>query len=93
MGVDWLCARDDDRRRVRGHSHHGGLGARHAWDLPPRPDRFALDEDDCRFLSCLGFEGWSVVFTDRGQAVRAFVKLGPGTRKSDAEVPDRLVIG
>jgi hypothetical protein len=35
-----------------------------------------------------------VTFTDRGQAVQAFVKLGPGMRKSDAaEVLDRLEVG
>ena len=62
--------------------------------FPPRPDRFELEEGDRRFLSCLGFEGWNVIFTDRGQAVQAFVKLGSGTRKSDAaEVLDRLEVG
>lgn len=69
-------------------------GAVHAGHFPSRPDHFELDDDDRRFLSCLGFEGWNVIFTDRGQAVQAFVKLGPGTRRSDAaEVLDRLVIG
>ena len=52
--------------------------------FPPRPERFTLDDDDRHFLSCLGFEGWNVIFTDRGQAAQAFVKLGPYTRKSDA---------
>jgi hypothetical protein len=60
----------------------------------PRPDYFRLDDGDRRFLSCLGFVGWNVTFTDRGQAVQAFVKLGPGARKSDAaEVLDRLEVG
>ena len=62
--------------------------------FPTRPDRFTLENDDRRFLSCLGFEGWNVTFTDHSQLVQAFVKLGPGTRESDAaEVLDRLVIG
>jgi hypothetical protein len=35
-----------------------------------------------------------VTFTDHGQVVQAFVKLGTGTPKSDvAEVLDRLEIG
>ena len=60
----------------------------------PRPDRFDLDDHDRRFLSCLGFEGWTVSVTDRGQLVQAFVKLGPNTPKSDAaEVLDRVEIG
>jgi hypothetical protein len=68
-------------------------GPAHAGDFPPRPDHFKLDDGDRRFLSCLGFEGWNVIFTDRGQAVQAFVKLGFGTRKSDAaELLDRLEI-
>ena len=69
-------------------------GTTQAGSFPPRPDRFTLDDHDRRFLSCVGFEGWTVIFTDRGQAVQAFVKLGPGTPKSDAaEVLDRLEIG
>lgn len=69
-------------------------GTRHASDFPPRPEHFTLSDDDRHFLSCLGFEGWNVLFTYRGQAVQAFVQLRPGTRKSDAaEVLDRLVIG
>jgi len=61
--------------------------------FPARPEHFTLDEDERHFLSCNRFEGWNVVFTDRGQAVQAFVKLGPGRRKSDAaEVLDQLVI-
>jgi hypothetical protein len=68
-------------------------GTTQAGYFPPRPDHFTLDDDDRHMLGCLGFEGWNVIFTDRGQAVQAFVKLGPGTRKSDAvEVLDRLVI-
>jgi hypothetical protein len=68
-------------------------GTTQAGYFPPRPDRFTLDDDDFHFLSCLGFEGWNVFFTDRGQAVQAFVKLGPGTPKSDAaEVLGRLDI-
>jgi hypothetical protein len=68
-------------------------GPTHAGYFPPRPDHFKLDDGDRRFLSCLGFEGWNVIFTDRGQAVQAFVKLGSGTPKSDAaEVLDRLEI-
>jgi hypothetical protein len=68
-------------------------GATQAGYFPARPDHFKLDDEDRRFLSCLGFDGWNVIFTDRGQAVQAFVKLGPGTRKSDAaEVPDRLEV-
>jgi hypothetical protein len=63
-------------------------------NFPPRPEQFALDEDDRHFLSCPGFEGWNVLFTDHGQSVQAFVKLGPNTRKADAaEVLDRLVTG
>ena len=69
-------------------------GATQAGSFPPRPDRFDLDDHDRRFLSCLGFEGWTVTFTDRGQVVQAFVKLGPNTPKSDAaELLDRLEIG
>jgi len=69
-------------------------GTTQAGYFPPRPDHFTLEDGDRRFLSCLGFEGWNVLFTDRGQAVQAFVKLGPETRKSDAaEVLDRLDIG
>ena len=65
----------------------------HAGYFPPRPNHFELDDGDRRFLSCLGFEGWNVIFTDRGQTVQAFVKLGSGTRKSDAaELLDRLEI-
>jgi hypothetical protein len=42
----------------------------------------------------VGFEGWTVIFTDRRQAVQAFVKLGSGTRKSDAaELLERLEVG
>lgn len=81
--------------------HSGGTrimlvdyGATQAGHFPPRPDHFELGDDDRRFLSCLGFEGWNLIFTDRGRAVQAFVKLDPATRKSDAaEVLDRLVIG
>jgi hypothetical protein len=62
-------------------------------DFPVRPDRFTLSDGDRHFLSCNGFEGWNVIFTDRGQVVQAFVKLGPATRKSDAaEVLDRLEV-
>ena len=62
--------------------------------FPPRPDRFTLDDDTRRFPSCAGFEGWNLIFTDRGHAVQALVKLGSGTPKSDAaEVLDRLEIG
>jgi hypothetical protein len=69
-------------------------GTAQAGSFPPRPDRFDLDDHDRRFLSCLGFEGWTVTFTDRGQVVQAFVKLGPNTPKSDAaELLDRLEIG
>jgi hypothetical protein len=69
-------------------------GTAQAGSFPPRPDRFDLDDHDRRFLSCLGFEGWTVTFTDRGQVVQAFVKLGPNTPKSDAaEVLDRLEVG
>ena len=69
-------------------------GTTGAGSFSPRPDRFDLDDHDRRFLSCLGFEGWSVTFTDHGQVVQAFVKLGTGTPKSDvAEVLDRLEIG
>jgi hypothetical protein len=69
-------------------------GTTQAGYFPPRPDHFRLDDGDRRFLSCMGFEGWNVIFTDRGQAVQAFVKLGSGTRKSDAaEVLDRLEVG
>ena len=61
--------------------------------FPPRPDRFQLDDRDRRFLSCLGSEGWNVIFRDRGQSVQAFVRLGSGTRKSDVvEVLDRLIV-
>ena len=68
-------------------------GPKQAGYFPPRPDHFKLDDGDRRFLSCLGFEGWNVIFTDRGQAVQAFVKLGSGTPKSDAaELLDRLEI-
>lgn len=68
-------------------------GTTQAGYFPPRPEHFALDDGDRHMLGCLGFEGWNVIFTDRGQAVQAFVKLGPGTRKSDAaEVLDQLVI-
>lgn len=68
-------------------------GSTQAGYFPPRPDHFKLDDDDRRFLSCLGFEGWNVIFTDRGQAVQAFVKLGAAARKSDAaELLDRLEI-
>jgi hypothetical protein len=69
-------------------------GTTQAGYFPPRPDRFKLDDDDRRFLSCVGFEGWNVIFTDRGQAVQALVKLDSGTPKSDAaEVLDRVEIG
>ena len=69
-------------------------GITQAGYFPPRPEHFTLGDDDRHFLSCLGFEGWNVIFTDRGQAAQAFVKLGPYTRKSDAaEVLDRLVVG
>jgi hypothetical protein len=69
-------------------------GTAQARYFPPRPDHFKLDDDDRRFLSCLGFKGWNVIFTDRGRAVQAFVKLGSGTRMSDAaEVLDRLEVG
>ena len=68
-------------------------GATHAGSFPPRPDHFELDAHDRHFLSCLGFDGWSVTFTERGQVIQAFVKLSPGTRKADAaEVLDRLVV-
>jgi hypothetical protein len=34
-----------------------------------------------------------VIFTDRGQSVQAFVRLGSGTRKSDVvAVLDRLIV-
>jgi hypothetical protein len=69
-------------------------GATQAGYFPPRPDHFRLDDGDSRFLACMGFEGWNVIFTDRGQAVQAFAKIGSGTRKSDAaEVLDRLEVG
>jgi hypothetical protein len=69
-------------------------GTTQAGYFPPRPDHFRLDDDDRRFLSCMGFEGWNVIFTDRGRAVQALVKLGSGARKSDAaEVLDRLEVG
>jgi hypothetical protein len=69
-------------------------GTTQAGYFPPRPDRFKLEDSDRHFLSCLGFAGWNVIFTDRGQAVQAFVKLDHGTRKSDAaELLDRLVVG
>ena len=69
-------------------------GPRQAGYFPPRPDRFELDNGDRRFFSCLRFEGWNVIFTDHGQAIQAFVKLGPDTPKSDAaEALDRLKIG
>jgi hypothetical protein len=69
-------------------------GTTQAGSFPPRPDRVTLDDDNRRFLSCAGFEGWNLIFTDRGQVVQAFVKLGPNTPKSDAaEVLDRLEIG
>jgi hypothetical protein len=69
-------------------------GTTQAGSFPPRPDRFELDDVDRRFLSCVGFEGWDVIFTDRGQAVQALVKLGPDTPKSDAaELLDRLELG
>ena len=69
-------------------------GTTQAGYFPPRPDHFRLDDRDRRFLSCMGFEGWNVIFTDHGQAIQAFVKIGPDTPKSDAaEVLDRLEIG
>ena len=69
-------------------------GTRQASYFPPRPNRFELEDGNRRFLSCLRFAGWNVIFTDHGQAIQAFVKLGPGTPKSDAaEVLDRLEIG
>ena len=69
-------------------------GTRQAAYFPPRPDRFELEDGDRRFLSCLRFAGWNVIFTDHGQAIQAFVKIGPDTPKSDAaEVLDRLEIG
>jgi hypothetical protein len=69
-------------------------GTRQAAYFPPRPNRFELEDGGRRFLSCLRFAGWNVIFTDHGQAIQAFVKLGPGTPKSDAaEVLDRLEIG
>jgi hypothetical protein len=69
-------------------------GTTQAGHFPPRPDGFELEDDDRRFLSCVGFEGWNVIFTDRGQAVQALVKLGPGTPKSDAaELLDRVELG
>ena len=69
-------------------------GTAQAGSFPPRPDRFDLDDHDRRFLSCLGFERWTVTFTDRGQVVQAFDKLGPNPPKSDAaEVLDRVEIG
>jgi hypothetical protein len=69
-------------------------GTTQAGSFPPRPDRVTLDDDNRRFLSCAGFEGWNLIFTDRGQVVQAFVKLGPNTPKSDAaEVLDRVEIG
>jgi hypothetical protein len=69
-------------------------GTAQAGYFPPRPDRFTLDDDNRRFLACAGFEGWNLIFTDRGHAVQALVKLGSGTPKSDAaEVLDRLEIG
>ena len=69
-------------------------GTAQAGYFPPRPDRFTLDDDDRRFLSRAGFERWNLIFTDRGHAVQALVKLGSGTPKSGAaEVLDRLEIG
>jgi hypothetical protein len=69
-------------------------GTTQAGQFPPRPDRFELADDDRRFLSCVGFEGWNVIFTDRGRAVQALVKLGPNTPKSDAaELLDRVQVG
>lgn len=69
-------------------------GTTQAGHFPRRPDRFELEDDDRRFLSCVGFEGWNVIFTDRGQAVQALVKLGSGTPKSDAaELLDRVELG
>ena len=69
-------------------------GTRQAAYFPPRPDRFELEDGDRRFLSCLRFAGWNVIFMDHGQAIQAFVKIGPDTPKSDAaEVLDRLEIG
>jgi hypothetical protein len=69
-------------------------GPAQADTFPARPGHFALADDDHRFLSCLGFEGWNVMFADRGRALQAFVELGPGISRSDAaEVLDRLVIG
>jgi hypothetical protein len=61
--------------------------------FPPPPDHFELDDNDRRFLSCLGFEGWNVIFTEEGQAVQAFVRLGSETRRSDVtDLLDRLVV-
>jgi hypothetical protein len=69
-------------------------GPRRRVTSPRGPRRFALDDDDRRILSCAGFEGWNLIFTDRGHAVQALVKLGSGTSKSGAaEVLDRLEIG
>jgi hypothetical protein len=68
-------------------------GPAQADTFPARPGHFALDDDDHRFLSCLSFEGWNVMFADRGRALQAFVELGPGISRPDATgVLDRLVI-
>jgi hypothetical protein len=36
-------------------------------------------------LTAHGFEGWNVIFVDHDVAVQAFVGLGPGAQKWDAE--------
>ena len=68
-------------------------GPAQADTFPARPGHFVLDDDGHRFLSCLSFEGWNVMFADRGRRLQAFVELGPGISRSDATgVLDRLVI-
>ena len=68
----WDCLRRGEQRSSSAQAAARIMlidyGTTQAGSFPPRPDRFDLDDDDRRFLSCVGFEGWNVIFTDRGQA-------------------------
>ena len=89
----WRRARSSSAQAARA-SCSSTTGPRRPVTSRRGPIASTLDDDDRRFLSCVGFEGWNVIFTDRGQAVQALVKLGSGTPKSDAaEVLDRVEIG
>ncbi len=71
-------------------------GTTQAGYFPPRPDRFKLDDDDRRFLSCVGFEGWNVSSRIAARAYRRSSSSAPGrrspTRPKCSTGRDRLAV-